>query len=87
MDNYSKTKKVDRLAIVVLNSKTEKILSIPPLENGTGFAQVTAITEVIIMVTVKLIIISSLKLSQYFLGAFVGCSRLGIFLNRQGYFL
>lgn len=46
MESYSKEKKIDRFAIIVSNSKTAKILSIPALDDGTGLTQATALTEV-----------------------------------------
>ncbi|CAH0546966.1 unnamed protein product [Brassicogethes aeneus] len=47
IQELSKSKKVDRLPIIISDGEVEKILAIPPLENGTGLAQATAINEVL----------------------------------------
>lgn len=45
--NISGKNHIDRLAIIIMNGQTEKLLSIPALEDGHGSTQARAIAEVI----------------------------------------
>lgn len=61
------TEKVDRLAIIISEGDTEKILKIPGLEDGCGSTQATAIFEVDIIFNIKVLQFNFLQNSIIFL--------------------